>query len=176
MSHRGRTRGGQAAARIALCATLLATATVADEDETSVAQVCLHHPTIDRTKILDGRNILFVTHDDRIYHNLLPRQCPGVRRNTLLSYNIANAKLCAGNTFTVILEVGTNRIPTYVCELGMFRPVSEHEAEDLVALTEEEPRRRRSARRRNEPDMIQTEVVELPRAETAAPAAPPPAP
>src|SRR5688572_8858256 len=65
----------------------------AQSDEPSMAQPCLNHPAVRRTKILNDRNIVFVTRDDTIYNNQLPRQCPGLRRNSLVNYGIANSRL-----------------------------------------------------------------------------------
>ena len=51
-----------------------------ESDAPSAVQQCLNHPTIRRTKILNERNIVFVTRDGTIYNNQLPRQCPSLRR------------------------------------------------------------------------------------------------
>jgi hypothetical protein len=170
MRHRSGLRGSSAALYAAFGIALLGGVAVADDNETSVAQACLNHPSIRRTKVLDSQNILFVTRDDQTYHNQLPRECPTMRRNALLNYNIVNKELCAGNRFAVLWQVGTSWIPGFVCELGMFRPVSEDEVKDLMALTENEPRKRRSGRAGSVPAPIETEVVELPQEEAAAPA------
>jgi hypothetical protein len=173
MRHGSGPRAGSAALCAALGTALLGTGAVAQKDETSVAQPCLLHPSIRRTKVLDDQNILFVTRDGQTYHNSLPRQCPTMSRNAVLNYHIARdtrvSDLCAGNQFTVLTRVGNGWSPGFVCKLGMFRPVSEDEVADLVTLTEEEPRKRRSARSGSAPSPIETEVVELPREEPAAP-------
>ena len=173
MRHGSRLRAGSAALCAALGTALLGTGAVAQTDETSVAQPCLLHPSIRRTKVLDDQNILFVTSDEQTYHNQLPRQCPTMSRNAVLNYHIARARvsdLCAGNQFTVLTRVGNGWSPGFVCKLGMFRPVSEDEVADLVKLTEREPRGRRSARSGSAPSPIETEVVEVPPEATAAPA------
>jgi hypothetical protein len=175
--HARRLRG------VALAAALVAaSATVAaDDTDSHVAQSCLYHPTIKRTKVLNDQNILYVT-SNGTYNNQLVKQCPGMRRNAQLSYTLVNQKLCAGSSFTLLRQVGissnmqpvynpaTNSsvliqgptfIPTVTCRLGMFLPVTEDEVADLIASTEAEKGSRRQ-RRRNSQEAIETEPVELP--------------
>jgi hypothetical protein len=161
MRHDGNRRRNAAASWIAIGAGLMGPCAFADEPETSVAQPCLHRSNIKKTKILDAGNILFYTRQNMIYNNVLPKECPTVRRNTLLNYPANGGALCAGNKFAVLQQIGTSYMPTVFCPLGMFVPISEDEAAELIALTEEEPRRRRRGAR----NMIETERVELPPAE-----------
>jgi len=162
----------------ALCAAAFSTSSAAEEEPLSVAQPCLHQHSIKRTKVLNDQSILFVDRDGQNYVNQLLRQCPSMRRNSLLNYPIVNSRLCSGNTFTVLWEVGTNNyVPAFVCQLGMFVPVSEDEVTDIMAMTKEPDSPR--ARRRSERDMVETERVELPQPatesapEAAAEAVPP---
>jgi len=127
---------------------------------------CLAHPTINRTKILNNRNIVFVTRNDTIYSNELPKQCPGLKRNSLVNYGIANGRLCAGDRFQVLWEASPgNFMPASMCQLGSFRPISVTEFDDLLAMTEENREKRRRGRSTRE--AVTTEQVELPRAEAA---------
>jgi hypothetical protein len=159
----------------ACCALLAALATRgavaqqgdSDDADASVAQACLSHPGIRRTKVLDARNIVFVMRDDRIYNNQLPRQCPGLRRNSIVNYAVANSRLCSGEMFQVLMELGpSNYIPAAVCPLGQFIPITEAELEDLTAMTE--PDRRRRASRRSAREAVTSEQVELPAAQRDA--------
>jgi hypothetical protein len=170
--------------RIALAAALVVvSATVAAEDTAShVAQACVYHPTIKRTRVLNDRNILYVT-SQGTFNNQLVKQCPGMRRDAQLSYTLVNQKLCAGSTFTLLREVGASSnldsvwdpvtqtrivirapqwIPTFTCQLGMFLPVTDDEVEDIIASTDEDRSSRRH-RRRNAPEMIKVEPVKPPR-------------
>jgi hypothetical protein len=161
----------------ALLVPLLQTAPAraADDDDTSVAQTCIRHSQLRRTKVLGDRNIVFVTRNGSIFNNELPRQCPSMRRNALLNYAVDGGDMCAGDSFQVLWQVGTNYMPAFVCQLGMFAPISEDEMADLEALTEE--RSERKPRRRTERDMVQAERAALPApapAETASPAEPSP--
>jgi hypothetical protein len=139
-------------------------------DAPSIAQPCLAHPTIKRTKVLDGRNIVFVTRKNEIYNNQLPRQCPTLRRGSVVNYAVANSRLCAGGVFQVLQLIGpTDYMPTFICELGNFVPITEAELEDLTAMTaagKDQRQRRRSSR-----EVVTTEQVELPPQPAPAPAA-----
>jgi hypothetical protein len=165
----------------ATCATLLAAAFAVpvsgqqDEEAGSTTsstapRSCLPQPMIDRTKILNGRNIVFVTRDDAIYNNELPKQCPNLNRRSLVNYGIQNGRMCAGDRFQVLWETGPgNYQPAAMCQLGNFVPITAAELEDLTAMTEEN--RARSRRGRSQREAVTTEQVEAP------PAAPPtPAP
>ena len=158
---------------IAACAVLLAAALSApnaaqqgDGEELASTsgdpRSCLPHPTIDRTRILNDRNIVFVTRDDTIYNNELPKQCLTLRRNSLVNYGITNGRVCAGDRFQILWETRPgNYQPAAVCALGTFRPISAAELEDLVAMTEENRDKRR--RGRSSREAVTTEQVELPR-------------
>jgi hypothetical protein len=131
-----------------------------DEDELGVATPCLNHPMIRQTRIINDRNIAFFTRDGKIYNNQLPRQCPSLRRRSIVNYAIANSRICQGTQFQVMWEAGTNNfVPAFVCMLGTFVPITEQQLEDLEELTAEEPRARR---RRNAREAVTTEQVELP--------------
>jgi hypothetical protein len=137
-----------------------------DSDAPSVAQQCLNHPSIKRTKVLSNRNIIFVTRDDRIYNNQLPRQCPSLKRGSLVNYAVEHSRLCAGGAFQVLWELGPgNFTPAFVCHLGNFVPITEAELEDLTTMTEQN--RERRLRRRSTREAVTTEQVELPPADSA---------
>ena len=154
-------------------------------DEPSVGQSCIHHPSIKRSKVLNDRNILFVMNDKTMYNNILPRQCPGMKPNATLSYTYSNnSALCNGSTVTLLQRVGassmttpitipgTNQhiavpapafVPTFVCPIGLFVPVTQDEVDLIIASTKEARAQGRQARRGGR-DVIQTEPVALPQA------------
>jgi hypothetical protein len=152
---------------------------VASADDTAkVATACLRRSEIRSTKILDDRNILFITRDKTTYDNQVAPRCPGMLRNAVMSFTYGeNGKLCAGSTFTVLYRAGssTNTIsffdpvtqkpttmqgPAFItgptCRLGTFGPISPDEVKALVAATDE-PKR---SRRRSDRDAVKTEAVE----------------
>ena len=160
---------------LAIAATLLLTAGATaqdgtDEDdggeELGVAQACLDHPTIRRTRIISDRYIAFFMRGGKTYLNQLPQQCPSLRRTSLVNYAIENRSVCAGSLFQVMWEASTgNFVPSFVCRLGPFVPVTVEQLEDLEILTTEE---RRSSRRRNASEAVTSAEVELPPPEPAA--------
>jgi hypothetical protein len=161
------SRRGPLTALTAVLAVLLTAATPAqdgaetdDGGEVEVAQACLDHPTIRRTRIINDRNIAFFMRDGTIYLNQLPRQCPSLRTRSIVNYAIENRRICESSLFQVMWEAGTgNFVPSFVCRLGSFVPVTAEQIEDLEILTTEE---RRSSRRRNTREAVTTEPIELP--------------
>ena len=164
----------------ATCAALLAAALAApvgaQQGEDEVAsdtsggpKECLNQSDIRRATILDGRTIVFVTRFEKIYNNQLPKQCPGLQRKSLVNYPITNRRLCAGDRFQVLWEQQPgNYLPTALCPLGAFVPITAAELEDLVTMTD--ANRDRRPRGRSAREAVTTEQVELP------PAATPPEP
>jgi hypothetical protein len=155
-----------------LAAALVAPGAAQQDDEAQPAYAppgprsCLARPTIDRTKILNGRNIVFVTRDDTIYNNQLPKECPTLSRRSLVNYGIQNGRMCAGDRFQVLWESGPGRYqPSAMCQLGTFVPITAAELDDLETMTEEN--RERSRRGRSKREAVTTEEVEAP---PAAPA------
>ena len=138
------------------------------EEAPREARACLDHPTIRRTRVLDDRNIVFVTRDNTIYNNQLPKECPSLRRGSLVNYPIEQRRLCVGGSFQVLWQTGAgnNYIPAFVCQLGLFVPISEGELEDLTAATDSS--RDRRPRRRSRREAVTTEQIELPAAEAAS--------
>jgi hypothetical protein len=137
------------------------------EDSPSSAQTCLNHSSIRRTKILNAENILFVTRSGQTYNSPLPRECPSLNRNSLVNYGVVGDRICAGSSFQVLWRMGMDLMPTFVCQLGLFVPITEDEVADLMALTDESPKARKQ-RRRSSREMVTTTPIELPRAEAPA--------
>lgn len=171
---------GSSAAWAALLAAALAVTGAAQQAEDADAEdvdaedaatgpvACLQHPMIRRTKILDDRNIVFITRDERIYNNQLPKECPSLRRNSLVSYAVRNQRQCAGDAFQILWQTGVgNYTPAFVCELGPFLPITETELEELTTMTA--PDRERGSRRRSKREAVTTEQIDLPPAATPTP-------
>jgi hypothetical protein len=163
-----------AACAALLAATLAAPGAAQQGEEAESADVdrtprtCLSHPTIRRTKILSDRNIVFMTRDEAIYNNELPKACTALNRNSLVNYNIVQNRMCAGDRFQVLWETNPgNYVPAFVCQLGAFVPITAAELEDLTAMTE--PQRERRPRRRSAREAVTTEQIELPPEATTTP-------
>jgi hypothetical protein len=168
-----RRAGATCAAMLAAALTLPGTGQQDEEADPAAAPTgprsCLPHPTINRTKILNGRNIVFVTRDRTIYNNELPKECPNLNRRSLVNYGVQNGRVCAGDRFQVLWETGPgNYQPTAMCQLGNFVPITETELDDLMAMTDEN--RDRSGRGRSKREAVTAEPVEAPLATPAPPA------
>lgn len=165
-----------------LFAAALLSAPVSDsawaDDAPATATACLRRTEIRSTKIISDRNVLFITRDRKTYNNALPRQCPGMRQNSAMSFTYAaDGKLCTGSTFTVLYRASpsTNMISYFdpitqkpvtmqgppfqagpVCQIGMFAPVNPDEVQALMATADTSKR----SRRRTDRDAVRTEAVE----------------
>ena len=170
---------------VALGAALLATASAApgtaqqgeaadDGDaQRSGPRSCINRSDIRRTKILSNRNIVFVTRHDEIFSNQLAKQCPNLTRKSLVNYPIAGGRMCEGDRFQVLWEQRPGSyMPTSMCPLGAFVPITESELEDLTAMTEEN--RAKSRRGRSTREAVTTEQVDAPPAATPPTAEPAP--
>jgi hypothetical protein len=146
--------------------------TAAEDDDKTAPKSCLYQAELRSTDIVDDRTILFTTRNGQAYSNALPRQCPSLRRNSLLSYTFEGRRLCAGSLFQLLEDMGGRRVPTFFCPLGNFVPISQDEAEDLIRTARDRPDGRRS--KRGERDRVRIEPADV--AAPAPSAAPSPAP
>lgn len=145
-------------AHLALCTVLLAGAAelrAQDGDDTfdRTPQTCINTTSIDRTKVLDDRTILFFMRGKRVYRNYLPRKCPGLVREDRFLYRSNSGRLCDIDSVTVLEQWSGRLSPGFTCQLGPFLPITQDEAEALLS-DDGQPR-----------DGIETESVELPPAE-----------
>ena len=139
----------------------------ADDGSGSVS--CLKQADIRRVKILSNRNIVFFTRFEEIYNNALPKQCPGLQRNSLVNYPITSGRLCSGDRVQVLREQQPgNYLSTALCPLGAFVAITDAELEDLATMTDADRTSRPRGRSRRE--AATSEQVELP------PASPPATP
>ena len=141
----------------------------AQDDPGGAAQYCVRPSDIDRTKILDDRNVLFFMRNETVYQNVLPRVCPQLRSEGRFAYDKSGNRLCQKSSITVLVEFGIgDYVPGAVCRLGMFLPVTEDEVEDLLASSQK-GKGDRDARSPRGP--IEAKPVELP-PDAAGPAPP----
>jgi hypothetical protein len=96
---------------------------------------CVSMRRIEGTQIVDDQSILFYGRDGQIFLNILEATCPTLKQNKLFRYKLTSgtrtARLCDFNAITVV-DGATNTL-SYNCRLGMFHPIHESEAEDLLA-------------------------------------------
>ena len=99
---------------------------------------CLLSNRISRTEVVDDRTVLFYTRGGDVYQNILPGDCPGLKRNSRFTYEPFSNRLCDSDTVTVLVRFGRDLSRGSTCRLGEYHPLSEWEAEDLL-LAKDEP-------------------------------------
>jgi len=102
------------------------------EDRKSDAEQCISLIRIDRTEVVDDRNILFYMKGGDIYRNELPHRCPGLKFEESFMYRTSLNQLCNVDIITVLDNIGFGFSPGASCGLGMFHPVEPITAEELL--------------------------------------------
>ena len=118
----------------ALCCTLFLFPPLpaqAQDDVDEGGERCIDSRRISSTQIIDQQNILFTMRDRTIYHNELPRKCPGLRRGKTFSYRTTISRLCNTDSITLLDTFGMGMTRGPSCGLGKFRPITQEEAEAL---------------------------------------------
>lgn len=125
------------------CLTLamltLSAAVAADEQEEQVDSLdrtpvdCISTNRIRDTDVVDERTIVFRLRGGEYFSNILERDCPGLDRHERFMHETRGGRLCDIDTITV-LEQWAGRISQgFTCSLGQFHPITEIEAQDLLA-------------------------------------------
>ena len=131
-----------------ILAVLVSGPVLADETDDMDGERCISTSRIDRTHVLDDKQVLFYMRGRDIYLNQLPRGCSGLARQGAFSYESRTSQLCNLDTITVLDTVGGGFMRGATCGLGTFIPIDEETAELL----------------RN-PELVNPEPEELPTAE-----------
>lgn len=143
----------------------LAAASAADSLEPFLDRTpesCVQLSRVRRTRIIDDETVLFFLRGQDIYQNILPNQCHGLKRSDRFMYETRAGRLCSSDTIQVLEDFGPGRlIPTQVCRLGKFHPLSELEADEMIEISSQSLSRR-ERRQRAEQAPIEVEEVELP--------------
>jgi len=114
--------------------TLAPTASTLAQDDGDVdegGERCIDTRRISNTQIIDKQNILFHMRNRTIYHNELPRSCPGLRRGKTISYRTTMSRLCSYDFITLLDTFGMGMTRGPSCGLGKFRPITKEEAQAL---------------------------------------------
>jgi hypothetical protein len=94
----------------------------AEEDE---PVRCVRLSSIDRTEIIDDRNIAFFMRGGDIYVNRLRRSCSQLKPDRAISYRTSTGQICAVDLFSVLDDFGFGLTRVASCGLGMFVPADE---------------------------------------------------
>jgi hypothetical protein len=107
-----------------------------EEVEAEDAKRCINIRRIRSTAIVDDSNIIFYETGNKAYHNILPRQCIGLKREGRFTYKTSASQLCDLDNISVLMSGARGLQPGRSCGLGLFHPIS---AEQADALRNPEP-------------------------------------
>ena len=101
------------------------------ESDYARAERCLFPRTYEAVEILDKRHLLFVGYRDKIWLNQLRVDCLGLRKDSVLIFEVHESSLCDMDGFhstprgAMSGEFGTH------CTLGHFEPITPAQADQL---------------------------------------------
>jgi hypothetical protein len=101
------------------------------------AEHCVRINDIDDIAIVDSDTLIFRMRGDTVYRNDLPHRCPGLRRNDTLMYRSSVGRLCSVDMVTVLEDWGFGFAPGASCGLGMFHPITEQIADEMLRAEED---------------------------------------
>ncbi len=94
---------------------------------TDVVKNCISLRSIDHTKILDDKTILFEMKGRKAYLNEMSRRCPRLAREESFMYKTSTSQLCNVDMITVIDSFGRDWAS---CGLGKFRVLEKIKSDD----------------------------------------------
>ena len=98
---------------------------------------CVRINDIDDIVIVDSDTLIFRMRGNTVYRNDLPHRCPGLRRNDTLMYRSSVGSLCSVDMVTVLEDWGFGFAPGASCGLGMFHPITEQIADEMLRAEED---------------------------------------
>lgn len=96
------------------------------------ATQCVRVQSIDQIDIVDSDTMVFRMRGDEVYRNELPYNCPGLHQGDTLMYRTTVGQLCSVDVITVLEDWGFGFAPGASCGLGMFHPITEEIADELL--------------------------------------------
>ena len=117
---------------VALASTVPATGGSA-QDDPELSPSCLQLRRIDRTEVVDTRNVLFYLNDRTIYQNELPHACATLADDKPFLYRVTMNQICDSDVITVLERWTFGFTPTETCMLGDFKLVDKADVEALKA-------------------------------------------
>jgi len=106
------------------------------EERNLDAVQCVRINDIDNIDIVDSDTLIFRMRGDTVYRNDLPHRCPGLRSDDTLMYRSSVGRLCNIDIVTVLEDWGFGFAPGASCGLGMFQPITEEIADEMVRAGE----------------------------------------
>ncbi|HET6630882.1 MAG TPA: DUF6491 family protein [Woeseiaceae bacterium] len=96
------------------------------------AKHCVRVQSIDQIDIVDSDTLVFRMRGDEVYRNELPYNCPGLQQGDTLMYRTTLGQVCDLDIVTVLEDWGFGFAPGASCGLGMFDPITEQIADELL--------------------------------------------
>lgn len=96
---------------------------------------CISTSRLRNTRTVDNETILFYMRDDKIYQNVLPKECRNLKHSGQLTYG-GTVQLCSTDLITGLDRFGGSLRRSPECRLGEFLPISELEANALLHGTD----------------------------------------
>lgn len=100
---------------------------------------CVFTTQIDAVDVLDDETLVFRGRSST-WINRLPKRCPGLRKDMMVSMQVRSYRICAKQWFRG-MERGSVQIPSSMCALGVFDAV---DASHIDRLTQAIEARRRT--------------------------------
>ena len=94
-----------------------------DESEYARKIRCLAAARYRRVEIVGNMALVFHGRGEEVWLNVLPRRCPGLRKNMALAIERGSLRICARDRFRGISPGGLD-LPTSTCSLGPFEPMT----------------------------------------------------
>lgn len=91
---------------------------------------CLAAGRYRQVDILNDAVLVFRGRGGRAWINVLPRRCPGLRRDMVLAIETRGSRICSRDHFRGMPRIGPEASTSF-CSLGTFRPV---DADNLDAI------------------------------------------
>jgi len=110
-----------------ITSTALADEEYADE---FVIERCISARILRAPEIIDDGRIAFHASGNRIYLNKLLSNCPGLKREGRISYEVGG-HLCENDRINILERSGSKFRLGISCRLGSFEPISKEDLEEL---------------------------------------------
>ena len=101
-----------------------------DEFPTGESQRCINIRNVRSMEPVGDHTLLFFMRNDGVWRNRLDRRCPGMRHDTVFSYELRTAdQLCSTDLVYQLERLGNHFRRGIGCALGEFDELTEDQAE-----------------------------------------------
>ena len=116
---------GALAARLTGAFCLSASAVAVAQGPGAEPEKCLSLNRIQKTEVIDDRNIIFYMRGGQIFRNQLSHRCSGLRKDNTIMYRPSLNRLCNLDFITVLRDFSFGFTQGPSCGLGQFYPIDE---------------------------------------------------